>query len=133
MFVALLATVLVAEFLIDLEMFATASVVGGLVLASAIAFSAQEVRHRLLQTAAAMAAAFAICAACEPVPVLLPVFREASSAAVAVGKILHRPAELHHSDPADPGRRRFPRSRADFAASRQRDGARRLHRAATDS
>ncbi len=61
-FVALLAMVLTAEFLIDMEMFATASVVGALGLGIGCWASSGEVRERLLGLLAPMAAAFAICA-----------------------------------------------------------------------
>jgi hypothetical protein len=61
-FIALLAMVLTAEFLIDMEMFATASVVGALGLGIGCWASSEKVRERLLGLLPAMAAAFAICA-----------------------------------------------------------------------
>jgi len=61
-FIALMAAVLIAEFLIDMEMFATATVVGALGLGIGCWTSSDEVRERLLGLLPTIAAAFAICA-----------------------------------------------------------------------
>ena len=61
-FVALLTAVLISEFLIDLEMFATAIVVGILGLGMAYRFSSPEIRRRLLKLVPEFSAAVALTA-----------------------------------------------------------------------
>ncbi len=61
-FIVLMAAVLSSEFLIDMEMFATATVVGALALGLGFRFSSQEVRPRLLRLLPALGAAFAVTA-----------------------------------------------------------------------
>ena len=61
-FILLMAAVLISEFLIDMEMLATATAVGVLGLGAGYRFSSQEVGRRLLNLAPEVGAAFAITA-----------------------------------------------------------------------
>jgi len=59
-FIATMAAVLVSEFLIDMEMFATATVVGVLAFALGFRFSSREVRQLLLKLVPELGVAFAV-------------------------------------------------------------------------
>jgi len=59
-FIVLMAAVLISQFLIDIEMFATATVVGTLGFGTGWRFSSPEIRRRLLKLIPEVGAAFAV-------------------------------------------------------------------------